>query len=247
METTLQEHALCRNCRYPLRDLLTPRCPECGREFDPGEPRSMHLPRAMRARRLPRFFSALSQPLKPRIYWFQFAAVLAVVWGFALLPGGLTVAAIGTIGSLAIYLFRHLHRGLQLMLLPSGAVPPLSPASPRYRRAMRVALLLILATHLDLPLTITANLVKISAFHDWRYVPSSEFPRHSTCVGCTFAGSEGVGPDGVRIDVFGGGVLRYFYIASKDEFSPAPYARWGINLFHGSARPSESETRIYSF
>ncbi len=30
----------CRRCGYELRGLTTPRCPECGRDFDPANPRS---------------------------------------------------------------------------------------------------------------------------------------------------------------------------------------------------------------
>jgi hypothetical protein len=29
---------LCKSCHYPLKQLAEPRCPECGREFDPGDP-----------------------------------------------------------------------------------------------------------------------------------------------------------------------------------------------------------------
>jgi hypothetical protein len=33
-------NAHCIGCGYPLRALPEPRCPECGREFDPGDPRT---------------------------------------------------------------------------------------------------------------------------------------------------------------------------------------------------------------
>ena len=36
--------ATCRGCGYPLRDLSEPRCPECGRAFDPYDPRTMRAP-----------------------------------------------------------------------------------------------------------------------------------------------------------------------------------------------------------
>jgi len=36
--------ASCLTCHYPLRDLTVNRCPECGREFDPKNPKTMYLP-----------------------------------------------------------------------------------------------------------------------------------------------------------------------------------------------------------
>jgi hypothetical protein len=44
----------------------------------------------------------LSRPLEASVYWYQFTFAAAVVWGFALLPGGLTVALIGIVGSLGL-------------------------------------------------------------------------------------------------------------------------------------------------
>jgi hypothetical protein len=39
----IPEDALCITCGYALRNLSNPRCPECGREFDPANSRSMNL------------------------------------------------------------------------------------------------------------------------------------------------------------------------------------------------------------
>ena len=36
--------ARCKSCLYPLRDLSAPRCPECGRTFDPFDPHTMNAP-----------------------------------------------------------------------------------------------------------------------------------------------------------------------------------------------------------
>jgi hypothetical protein len=36
--------ALCRQCGYALRELLSPCCPECATAFDPDDPRTMHIP-----------------------------------------------------------------------------------------------------------------------------------------------------------------------------------------------------------
>ena len=40
---TGETEAYCRGCFYPLRGLTTPRCPECGRVFDPANPKTMHV------------------------------------------------------------------------------------------------------------------------------------------------------------------------------------------------------------
>lgn len=37
--------ACCLDCKYPLRGLTGNRCPECGREFDPGDPNTMYFRR----------------------------------------------------------------------------------------------------------------------------------------------------------------------------------------------------------
>ena len=46
--TTGTEDAFCLGCGYPLRKLPAHRCPECGRRFDPADPRTMSLFRPLR-------------------------------------------------------------------------------------------------------------------------------------------------------------------------------------------------------
>jgi len=43
-DITIPESACCWGCGYSLRGLGENRCPECGRGFEPGEPRSYRLP-----------------------------------------------------------------------------------------------------------------------------------------------------------------------------------------------------------
>src|SRR4051812_24704590 len=38
---------LCLPCGYALHGLPTPRCPECGREFDPLDPKTMNMGREL--------------------------------------------------------------------------------------------------------------------------------------------------------------------------------------------------------
>ena len=48
----LESQMYCRGCDYDLRGLPEPRCPECGRPFDPASPKTFRLrPRRQRLRR----------------------------------------------------------------------------------------------------------------------------------------------------------------------------------------------------
>jgi hypothetical protein len=42
MPGAAHETTLCLDCNYPLRGLIENRCPECGRAFDPADPRSFN-------------------------------------------------------------------------------------------------------------------------------------------------------------------------------------------------------------
>jgi hypothetical protein len=37
------DHVHCKTCNYPLTNLAERRCPECGRAFDPADPRTWAL------------------------------------------------------------------------------------------------------------------------------------------------------------------------------------------------------------
>lgn len=65
----------CRDCGYSLQGLTTHRCPECGRAFDPADPKTMNMGR--RAGRLARW---LCRPIRWRwLIAFFCLATLAVV------------------------------------------------------------------------------------------------------------------------------------------------------------------------
>jgi hypothetical protein len=77
-----QPIGLCLTCNYPLFGLPTPRCPECGREFDPMDPATMNMGREL---------SELAKWVLGPVRW----PVAVLTWGalgFALwsarLPGG---------------------------------------------------------------------------------------------------------------------------------------------------------------
>ncbi len=46
--SALTDAGRCKECGYPLRALKVPRCPECGRGFDPADPDTMDLPEHLR-------------------------------------------------------------------------------------------------------------------------------------------------------------------------------------------------------
>jgi hypothetical protein len=47
----LADAGRCKGCGYSLRALTVPRCPECGRPFDPGDPETMDLPKHLRPKK----------------------------------------------------------------------------------------------------------------------------------------------------------------------------------------------------
>src|SRR5215207_7908717 len=73
---------LCLGCNYPLWGLPTPRCPECGREFDPLDPTTMIMGRAL----TPLARWALG-PLRWPVNVMSWLAIGYALW-MARLPGG---------------------------------------------------------------------------------------------------------------------------------------------------------------
>ena len=76
-----QPIGLCLDCGYALRGLLTPRCPECAREFDPLDPATMNMGREL---------SAVAQWVLGPVHWpvnlASWGALAFAVWS-ARLPG----------------------------------------------------------------------------------------------------------------------------------------------------------------
>ena len=73
---------LCLGCNYPLWGLPTPRCPECGREFDPLDPSTMNMGRELTA-----FARWALGPLRWHVNLVSWLAMLFALW-VARLPGG---------------------------------------------------------------------------------------------------------------------------------------------------------------
>src|SRR4051812_37735454 len=72
---------LCLDCNYPLWGLPTPRCPECGREFDPLDSKSMNMGRSLTA-----FARWAMGPLRWPVNVLSWVAMGYAMW-MARLPG----------------------------------------------------------------------------------------------------------------------------------------------------------------
>jgi hypothetical protein len=77
-----QPIGLCLDCNYALRNLPSPRCPECGREFDPLDSKSMNM-----GRELPPLAKWVLGPVGWHAHALTLAAVAFALW-YARLPGG---------------------------------------------------------------------------------------------------------------------------------------------------------------
>jgi len=72
---------LCLSCNYPLWGLASPRCPECGREFDPLDPKTMNMGRSLTP-----FARWAMGPLRWHVSLASWAAIAYAIW-MARLPG----------------------------------------------------------------------------------------------------------------------------------------------------------------
>jgi hypothetical protein len=79
---TEQPIGLCLTCGYALHGLPTPRCPECGREFDPLDPRTMNM-----GRELSELAKFVLGPVRWPVSFMSWGAIAMALW-YARLPGG---------------------------------------------------------------------------------------------------------------------------------------------------------------
>ncbi|MEA2707562.1 MAG: hypothetical protein QOF78_163 [Phycisphaerales bacterium] len=73
---------LCLDCGYALHGLPTPRCPECGREFDPLDPKTMNM-----GRELSELAKWVLGPVRWPVSLMSWGAIVIALW-YARLPGG---------------------------------------------------------------------------------------------------------------------------------------------------------------
>jgi len=88
MNQHVPDTARCLNCRYLLRGLPEPRCPECGHPFDPNDPDSYYDPARPKRSALRRFIHRLTPdgPHSPSQAFWIVLLTLGVVWGNASIP-----------------------------------------------------------------------------------------------------------------------------------------------------------------
>jgi hypothetical protein len=73
---------LCLDCGYALHGLPTPRCPECGRAFDPLDPTTMNM-----GRELSDLAKFVLGPVRWPVSLMSWGAIAVALW-YARLPGG---------------------------------------------------------------------------------------------------------------------------------------------------------------
>jgi hypothetical protein len=103
----LEQVGTCWECGYALRGLPTPRCPECGRRFDPADPASMNMGEDPRP-----WVRRLMRPPGWPLHALTAVAILLSVWAAAApMPPG-------RIGAVLIELWREFNSTSSW--LPSG-------------------------------------------------------------------------------------------------------------------------------
>ena len=202
--------ASCIGCGYQLRGLSERRCPECGRAFDPGDPRTMNVGRTLGpiARRL-------LAPVGRPTWRLHALAVAAFLWGWAWLPGALVVSAYALLLLLALYAYRFIRLLLREVTMwqyrqPRGRFPAMVAA--RYAPALTL-LILFTCVAFNLPLRMTLRVSTWIAGDDlWRMYAVEPMPAGTLgprFVGLMYADSIHVTPVGIWIRVANGGSVVY--------------------------------------
>ena len=127
------DRARCLGCGYALRGLAEPRCPECGRTFDPNDPMTMRVPGVSRRK-----------PPKP----VPFAAALIVVAVVVALvttvglhsPSG-EVTVIGLLGWFGVFVFWQVRNHREGAAAERGE--PLPNDGPRHWRKIVLAVFVL--------------------------------------------------------------------------------------------------------
>lgn len=81
MNVEVAQVGLCLQCHYSLQGLKSNRCPECGRDFDPGDPRTMNM-----GLPIPRRLRVLFQPMGAPTQILA-ALLILIAWWVLSSPG----------------------------------------------------------------------------------------------------------------------------------------------------------------
>jgi hypothetical protein len=219
--TAFDSDARCLDCNYTLRGLRGLRCPECGREFDPDDPRTVNLgPRSRIVRPL---MGPLPAWIRSMVVW----GCCMIVWGSALLPGGLMLELLGwfLIALVTCYsLIRRLLRGQLRFIHRLGRLQ--TPDSERYRR-WQLLIIFVATTSPVLSLPLRMNvLIERPFLNHLAHCAYDEEPMLFPPSPPRFAGlfifiKVAPGHDGVVMEVPGGGEL--FWYARDTEQVQGPY------------------------
>lgn len=205
--------ARCIACGYPLSGLSTQRCPECGLEFDPADPRTMSVGRPMRS-----LAAALASPISSFVRTAVTSASVLILWGAAWLPGGRYVELLGWSVLAAAVVF-SLSRRLVRRIVRWWYLQPLRkrPASERY--AWWQVVLVLLATtspffFWPLRISLLIHRPMLDGFvrdaHQVR--PLFDPPSTPRRVGAFVVTRVWVEPGSVTLEVLGGGSLHWYYV-----------------------------------
>jgi predicted amidophosphoribosyltransferase len=105
----------CLSCHYDLRKLAEHRCPECGHEFDPNDPRTFDVVRLRRRFRWSRItictaFSLAAALISLALYFRHFDPFVSIIVGLFFWP----ILVLGTLVvhdfSLALWIGLRRHR-----------------------------------------------------------------------------------------------------------------------------------------
>lgn len=202
------DNALCLRCNYPLRGLCSTRCPECGRDFDPADPRTFNagIPEGRFARR---FLSRPPPAVSLDLAWIgtAFGIIGASSPGWKSLP--LVIGAGIWAGLFSSWSVRAATRYFLIKLYRQ-------PPDPKPRRAMQwLVILTVLLAPSRLPLFVRFWISRPSmtqVARDEMEAPLQISPAGERFVGLYYFDAVGKCPHSVSF------VTRYFFEPSGAGF-----------------------------
>lgn len=203
------ERGLCRSCNYALRGLSEPRCPECGRAFDPADPATMNLGRPLGA--VGRWL--FSPPaLMTRACWVLTAPLLAASVVLPNPTASLLVLSVGTFLVGFVYVMRAGARRLRLPRYRLNSEEAKVEARIRWRARKILggaALLLFLRIPFLLGFAVSVIPLTRMGHHFFYDVPFGTPPPAPRWIGLYPVRRIFIGDGGVWFDVGGVGTLVY--------------------------------------